>query len=178
MKQHLYTKLLILYFVLGGICFLLLSSGGSYLVEKRLERSTGESLYRAASQMVSGNELRQSVKDPENASLSLALSSAAAFQNGRNLPGRCSCALPKRSRLPDQLHQSVGKLCYLEVDETDRKLRPAYFRVARITRTTAGGIASRHVSTGEYGRTIIRTRCECRSKTVRLFPCSAGSGAG
>ena len=52
MKQHLYTKLLILYFVLGGICFLLLSSGGSYLVEKRLERSTGESLYRAASQMV------------------------------------------------------------------------------------------------------------------------------
>ena len=41
MKQHLYTKLLILYFVLGGICFLLLSSGGSYLVEKRLERSTG-----------------------------------------------------------------------------------------------------------------------------------------
>ena len=81
MKQHLYTKLLILYFVLGGICFLLLSSGGSYLVEKRLERSTGESLYRAASQMVSGNELRQSVKDPENASLSLALSSAAAFQN-------------------------------------------------------------------------------------------------
>ena len=81
MKQHLYTKLLILYFVLGGICFLLLSSGGSYLVEKRLERSTGESLYRAASQMISGNELRQSVKDPENASLSLALSSAAAFQN-------------------------------------------------------------------------------------------------
>ena len=81
MKQHLYTKLLILYFVLGGICFLLLSSGGSYLVEKRLDRSTGESLYRAASQMVSGNELRQSVKDPENASLSLALSSAAAFQN-------------------------------------------------------------------------------------------------
>ena len=45
MKQHLYTKLLILYFVLGGICFLLLSSGGSYLVEKRLERSTGEYLY-------------------------------------------------------------------------------------------------------------------------------------
>ena len=44
MKQHLYTKLLILYLVLGGICFLLLSSGGSYLVEKRLERSTGESL--------------------------------------------------------------------------------------------------------------------------------------
>ena len=43
MKQHLYTKLLILYLVLGGICFLLLSSGGSYLVEKRLERSTGES---------------------------------------------------------------------------------------------------------------------------------------
>ena len=41
MKQHLYTKLLILYFMLGGICFLLLSSGGSYLVEKRLERSTG-----------------------------------------------------------------------------------------------------------------------------------------
>ena len=38
MKQHLYTKLLILYFMLGGICFLLLSSGGSYLVEKRLER--------------------------------------------------------------------------------------------------------------------------------------------
>lgn len=36
MKQHLYTKLLILYFVLGGICFLLLSSGGSYLVEKGL----------------------------------------------------------------------------------------------------------------------------------------------
>ena len=71
MKQHLYTKLLILYFVLGGICFLLLSSGGSYLVEKRLERSTGESLYRAASQMVSGNELRQSVKDPEHGSLSL-----------------------------------------------------------------------------------------------------------
>ena len=57
MKQHLYTKLLILYFVLGGICFLLLSSGGSYLVEKRLERSTGEYLYRTASQMVSGNRL-------------------------------------------------------------------------------------------------------------------------
>lgn len=34
MKLHLYTKLLILYFMLGGICFLLLSSGGSYLVEK------------------------------------------------------------------------------------------------------------------------------------------------
>ena len=35
MKQHLYTKLLILYFMLGGICFLLLSSGASYLVEKK-----------------------------------------------------------------------------------------------------------------------------------------------
>ena len=66
MKQHLYTKLLILYFMLGGICFLLLSSGGSYLVEKRLERSTGESLYRTASQLVSKNELRQAVKSPKN----------------------------------------------------------------------------------------------------------------
>ena len=65
MKQHLYTKLLILYFMLGGICFLLLSSGGSYLVEKRLERSTGESLYRTASQLVSKNELRQAVKKPQ-----------------------------------------------------------------------------------------------------------------
>ena len=65
MKQHLYTKLLILYFMLGGICFLLLSSGGSYLVEKRLERSTGESLYRTASQLVSKNELRQAVKAPK-----------------------------------------------------------------------------------------------------------------
>ena len=81
MKQHLYTKLLILYFMLGGICFLLLSSGGSYLVEKRLERSTGESLYRTASQLVSKNELRQAVKSPKNESLTLALSSAAAFQN-------------------------------------------------------------------------------------------------
>ena len=81
MKQHLYTKLLILYFMLGGICFLLLSSGGSYLVEKRLERSTGESLYRTASQLVSKNELRQAVKSPKNKSLTLALSSAAAFQN-------------------------------------------------------------------------------------------------
>ena len=74
MKQHLYTKLLILYFMLGGICFLLLSSGGSYLVEKRLERSTGESLYRTASQLVSKNELRQAVKSPKNESLTLALS--------------------------------------------------------------------------------------------------------
>ena len=81
MKQHLYTKLLILYFMLGGICFLLLSSGGSYLVEKRLERSTGESLYRTASQLVSKNELRQAVKSPKNESLTLALSSAATFQN-------------------------------------------------------------------------------------------------
>ena len=81
MKLHLYTKLLILYFMLGGICFLLLSSGGSYLVEKRLERSTGESLYRTASQLVSKNELRQAVKSPKNESLILALSSAAAFQN-------------------------------------------------------------------------------------------------
>ena len=81
MKQHLYTKLLILYFMLGGICFLLLSSGGSYLVEKRLERSTGESLYRTANQLVSKNELRQAVKSPKNESLTLALSSAAAFQN-------------------------------------------------------------------------------------------------
>ena len=81
MKQHLYTKLLILYFMLGGICFLLLSSGGSYLVEKRLERSTGESLYRTASQLVSKNELRQAVKNPKKESLTLALSSAAAFQN-------------------------------------------------------------------------------------------------
>ena len=71
MKQHLYTKLLILYFMLGGICFLLLSSGGSYLVEKRLERSTGESLYRTASQLVSKNELRQAVKSPKNKSLTL-----------------------------------------------------------------------------------------------------------
>ena len=84
MKQHLYTKLLILYFMLGGICFLLLSSGGSYLVEKRLERSTGESLYRTASQLVSKNELRQAVKTQKR-SLTLALSSAAAFQNDRFL---------------------------------------------------------------------------------------------
>ena len=61
MKQHLYTKLLILYFVLGGICFLLLSSGGSYLEEKRHDRSNGETHYRADSKMVSGNELLQSV---------------------------------------------------------------------------------------------------------------------
>lgn len=81
MKQHLYSKLLILYFVIGGICFLLLSSGGSYLVEKKLEKTTGESLYRTASHMVSRSEIRQAVKDPDNESLSLALSSAADFQN-------------------------------------------------------------------------------------------------
>ena len=81
MKQHLYRKLLILYFAIGGICFLLLSSGGSYLVEKKLEKSTGESLYRTASHMVSRNAIRQAVKNPENESLSLALSSAADFQN-------------------------------------------------------------------------------------------------
>ena len=81
MKQHLYSKLLILYFVIGGICFLLLSSGGSYLVEKKLEKTTGESLYRTASHMASRSEIRQAVKDPGNSSLSLALSSAADFQN-------------------------------------------------------------------------------------------------
>ena len=85
MKQHLYTKLLILYFMLGGICFLLLSSGGSYLVEKRLERSTGESLYRTASQLVSKNELRQAVKSPKNESLTLALSFCSSLSKCRFL---------------------------------------------------------------------------------------------
>ena len=73
--------MLILYFAIGAICFLLLSSGGSYLVEKKLEKSTGESLYRTASHMVSRNAIHQAVKNPENESLSLALSSAADFQN-------------------------------------------------------------------------------------------------
>ncbi len=81
MKQHLYIKLLTLYFFIGGLCFLLLSSGGSYLVEKKLEKTIGESLYRSASHMVSRSELRQAVKVPDNKTLSLALSSAADFQN-------------------------------------------------------------------------------------------------
>ena len=81
MKQHLYTKLLILYFVIGGICFLLLSSGGSYLVEKKLEKTTGTSLYRTASHIVSQDEIRQAVKNPDSQKLSLSLSSAASFEN-------------------------------------------------------------------------------------------------
>ena len=80
MKQHLYRKLLILYFAIGGICFLLLSSGGSYLVEKKLEKTTGASLYRTASHIAS-QEIRQAVKNPDNDQISLALNSAAAFQN-------------------------------------------------------------------------------------------------
>ena len=81
MKQHLYRKLLILYFAIGGICFLLLSSGGSYLVEKKLEKTTGASLYRTASHIASQDEIRQAVKNPDNEQISLALNSAAAFQN-------------------------------------------------------------------------------------------------
>ena len=81
MKQHLYRKLLILYLAIGGICFLLLSSGGSYLVEKKLEKTTGASLYRTASHIASQEEIRQAVKDPDNEQISLALNSAAAFQN-------------------------------------------------------------------------------------------------
>lgn len=81
MKQHLYRKLLILYFAIGGICFLLLSSGGSYLVEKKLEKTTGASLYRTASHIASQEEIRQAVKNPDNDQISLALNSAAAFQN-------------------------------------------------------------------------------------------------
>mgnify|MGYP000184688279 CR=1 FL=1 len=66
MKQHLYTKLLILYFMLGGICFLLLSSGGSYLVVKK-----AGALYRRVpftalpASWFPKNELRQAVKSPE-----------------------------------------------------------------------------------------------------------------
>ena len=81
MKQHLYRKLLILYFAIGGICFLLLSSGGSYLVEKKLEKTTGASLYRTASHIASQDEIRQALKNPDNEHISLALNSAAAFQN-------------------------------------------------------------------------------------------------
>lgn len=81
MKQHLYRKLLILYFAIGGICFLLLSSGGSYLVEKKLEKTTGASLYCTASHIASQEEIRQAVKNPDNDQISLALNSAAAFQN-------------------------------------------------------------------------------------------------
>ena len=81
MKQHLYRKLLILYFAIGGICFLLLSSGGSYLVEKKLEKTTGASLYRTASHIASQEEIRQAVKNPDNDQISLALNSAADFQN-------------------------------------------------------------------------------------------------
>ena len=130
MKQHLYTKLLIMYFLLGGICFLLLSSGGSYLVEKRLERSTGESLYRMASQMASRNEIRQAVNDPENDSLALALSSAAAFQNAdfwimdtngtvlvnTNEPSSNSGAITVKNFRPSEVHDdrdtSCRWLCY------------------------------------------------------------------
>ena len=81
MKQHLYTKLLILYCVIGGICFLLLSSGGSYLVEKKLEKTTGTSIYRTASHIVSQDEIREAVKNPDSQQLSLSLSSAAAFED-------------------------------------------------------------------------------------------------
>ena len=81
MKLHLYTKLLILYFMLGGICFLLLSSGGSYLVAERLARYILGYLLLTSSQQVSIKLLLQAVKSPKNESLILALSSAAAFQN-------------------------------------------------------------------------------------------------
>ncbi len=80
MKQHLKTNWWSLLLWGGELCLCLFSAGAS-IGEERLDGPPGGAFTGRAARLVSENELRRPVKTPKNASLSLALSSAAAFKN-------------------------------------------------------------------------------------------------
>ena len=81
MKQHFFTRLLTVYLLIGGLCFLLLSSAGSYLMEKRLEQSTSESLYEEVTRIAGQKNVQDSIAGNDMESLSRELSAVSAFQD-------------------------------------------------------------------------------------------------
>ena len=64
MKQTLYRKFMICYILIGILSFFLVSLGGSYLVERHLEQSLSEALYKEANNIAS-NDTQKRIPMPD-----------------------------------------------------------------------------------------------------------------
>lgn len=81
MTRSVFTKFFICYIALGFICFFLTTAGGSYLIERRLEKQANQKLHSEA-RHISLNTAFDSIVSEENAkSMEQSLEHIAAFQN-------------------------------------------------------------------------------------------------
>lgn len=81
MKQSLYRKFLFLYLLIGLLGFFSIITAGSYLIEKRLEKTVSEGLYREACLLASDNTIRSGISSSNLENIRETLSVIAEFQN-------------------------------------------------------------------------------------------------
>lgn len=81
MKQSLYRKFIAFYIVIGVFGFFLVSVGGSYLVEKHLEQSLSEALYKEAYNIASNETVKYNISSANLDIIRQNLSAIAAFQD-------------------------------------------------------------------------------------------------
>lgn len=81
MKKSLYRKLLILYFLLGITGFVLITAGGSYIIEKKLEKSVSEKLYEDAHLLASDDIIKNQISSSSLDSVRETLTMIADYQD-------------------------------------------------------------------------------------------------
>lgn len=81
MKKSLYRNFLFLYLLIGFLGILTILTAGSYLIEKRLEKSVSEGLYREASLLASDDTIRSRISSSNLEDIRGTLSVIAEYQN-------------------------------------------------------------------------------------------------
>lgn len=81
MKKHLYAKFIFGYILLGIVSFFLVSIGGSYVVERHIERSVSKNLYAEANMIASGDTMRYHLSSDNLDAVYENLSAISAYQN-------------------------------------------------------------------------------------------------
>ena len=81
MKQTLYRKFLICYIMIGILSFFLVSLGGSYLVERHLEQSLSEALYKEANNIASYDTVKHNISSSNLDAVKQTLTAIATFQD-------------------------------------------------------------------------------------------------
>lgn len=80
MKKSLYRKFLLLYLMIGAAGFLFITAIGSYMVEKHLEKSVSENLYREAHLLATDDVIRNKISSSSLDTIRDSLAVIAEYQ--------------------------------------------------------------------------------------------------
>lgn len=81
MKKSIYSQFLLCYLLIGVACFFLVTAGGSYLVEKKLEHSLSESLYQEANSIASYDTVKHNISSSNLDAIKGTLMAISTFQD-------------------------------------------------------------------------------------------------